>query len=63
MSDRKPVIEFGDVTFWYGGGSEKPAIKNINLKIYEGDYVALLGLNGAGKTTLQLCINGLSQTA
>ncbi|MBT3241180.1 MAG: ATP-binding cassette domain-containing protein [Chloroflexi bacterium] len=59
MSEKKPVIEFKDVTFWHGGGNEKPAIKNINLKIYEGDYVALLGLNGAGKTTLQLCINGV----
>jgi len=29
------------------------------LTIYEGEYVALLGLNGAGKTTLQLCLNGV----
>jgi energy-coupling factor transport system ATP-binding protein len=59
MSDKKPVIEFKEVSFWYGSKNDKPALKNINLKIYEGDYVALLGLNGAGKTTLQLCINGV----
>lgn len=59
MSDKQPIIEFRDVTFWYGGTDDKPAIRNINLKIHEGDYVALLGLNGAGKTTLQLCINGV----
>jgi len=59
MSERKPLIEFKDVTFWYSGQQDKPAIKDVNLTIYEGDYVALLGLNGAGKTTLQLCINGV----
>jgi energy-coupling factor transport system ATP-binding protein len=59
MTDREPIIEFKDVTFQYSGVNDEPAIKNINLKIYEGDYVALLGLNGAGKTTLQLCLNGV----
>lgn len=59
MSEAKPIIEFKDVTFWYGERDTVPAIKNINLTIHEGDYVALLGLNGSGKTTLQLCINGV----
>ncbi len=59
MSEAKPIIEFKDVSFWYGETEESPAIKNINLTINEGDYVALLGLNGSGKTTLQLCINGV----
>lgn len=59
MSEAKPIIEFKDVTFWYGDKEDKPAIKNINLTVHEGDYVALLGLNGSGKTTLQLCINGV----
>ena len=59
MSESKPIIEFKDVTFTYGHGEAEPALKNINLTITEGEYVALLGLNGAGKTTLQLCINGV----
>ena len=59
MSEKKPIIEFKQVSFHYGGDAEAPALKNINLTINEGDYVALLGLNGAGKTTLQLCINGV----
>ena len=59
MSEPKPIIEFKDVTFRYGYADSNPALKNINLTINEGDYVALLGLNGAGKTTLQLCINGV----
>jgi energy-coupling factor transport system ATP-binding protein len=28
------------------------ALKNINLKVYQGEFVALIGQNGAGKTTL-----------
>lgn len=59
MKKKKPIIEFRDVTFWYAGHKDVPAIKNINLTINQGDYVALLGLNGAGKTTMQLCINGI----
>ncbi len=59
MDEKKPIIEFKNVTFTYAGEGNQPALKDINLTIYEGEYVALLGLNGAGKTTLQLCINGV----
>lgn len=60
MNDSQPVIEFKEVTFTYSGQADRAtAIQDINLKIYEGEYVALLGLNGAGKTTLQLCLNGV----
>jgi len=59
MDENKPIIEFKNLTFTYAGEGNEPALKNINLSIYEGEYVALLGLNGAGKTTLQLCINGV----
>ncbi|HEY9088495.1 MAG TPA: ABC transporter ATP-binding protein [Anaerolineaceae bacterium] len=58
MEDKKPIIELKDVTFTYAS-TETPALKNINLTIYEGEYVALMGLNGAGKTTLQLTLNGV----
>jgi energy-coupling factor transport system ATP-binding protein len=58
MEEKKPIIEISNLTFTYAS-TETPALKNINLTIYEGEYVALMGLNGAGKTTLQLALNGV----
>jgi len=37
------------------------AIKNINLRIFEGEYFVILGPTGAGKTTLLETIAGLIQ--
>jgi energy-coupling factor transport system ATP-binding protein len=56
--EKKPIIEIKNLTFTYSI-AETPALKNINLTIYEGEYVAILGLNGSGKTTLLLTLNGV----
>ncbi|HCW53798.1 MAG TPA: hypothetical protein DG753_08700 [Clostridium sp.] len=44
-------IEFKDVSFYYNE-KEKPTISHLNLKINNGEKIALVGLNGAGKTTI-----------
>ena len=44
-------IEFRDVGFTYPG-SDRLALKNINLTVEAGHNVALVGPNGSGKTTL-----------
>jgi len=36
-----------------------PALKGINLRIYEKEFIALIGQNGAGKTTFAKTLNGL----
>lgn len=44
-------IEIRDLNFTYQG-SERPALKNINLEIKEGETLGILGKTGSGKTTL-----------
>ena len=55
---KKPVIEFKDFTFRYKSQNE-PTLHNINLTIYEGEKVLILGPSGSGKSTIGNCINGL----
>lgn len=47
----KGEIEFDHVNFAYDKGKNK-ALKNINLRIRQGQSVALVGRSGAGKTSL-----------
>ncbi|WP_304680926.1 ABC transporter ATP-binding protein [uncultured Clostridium sp.] len=55
---KKPVIEFVDFTFQYRAQA-KPTLNNINLTIYEGEKVLIVGPSGSGKSTLSNCINGI----
>ena len=48
--DLKGAITFKDLTFRYG--SQPPIIKDFNLKIEQGQRVAIVGESGAGKSTL-----------
>ncbi len=49
------MIEFKNVSKRYPNGFE--ALKNINLTIEQGEFVAIIGLSGAGKSTLIRTIN------
>lgn len=44
-------IEFDNVSFRYEGTNED-VLRNVNLSVAAGEYVALVGTSGAGKTTL-----------
>lgn len=46
------------VTFAPGTVTEKQALRSINLKITEGEFIAVIGSNGAGKSTLLNAIAG-----
>lgn len=54
----EPIIEFKDFNFKYRSQKE-PTLKNINLAIYPGEKVLIVGPSGSGKSTLAHCINGL----
>ncbi|MCQ4085703.1 ABC transporter ATP-binding protein [Saccharibacillus sp. JS10] len=56
---RKPMIEFDQFTFQYRAQSE-PTLRDIQLTIYEGEKVLIVGPSGSGKSTLAHCMNGLA---
>lgn len=45
-------VEFKNVSFSYPGMSDEPVLKNINLTVYPGETLAVLGSTGCGKSTL-----------
>ncbi|MEW6347738.1 MAG: ABC transporter ATP-binding protein [Thermodesulfobacteriota bacterium] len=53
-----PAIEIENLTFSYDG---HPIVKDVNLKINEHEFVAIVGPNGGGKTTLLKLLLGLLQ--
>ncbi len=55
------IIKTEHLTHLYSGGTpdEKAAIKDVNLEIEEGDFVAVIGHTGSGKSTLIQHFNGL----
>lgn len=56
--NQNAVIEFQDFSFQYYSQAE-PTLHNINLKIYPGEKILIVGPSGSGKSTLGHCLNGL----
>lgn len=59
------IIEFDNVSFSYlvddeeGNTVKKRVLKDFNLKIEKGSFVAILGHNGSGKSTIAKLTNGI----
>ena len=58
MEDKKVIVRLEDYGKSYG---KKEVIKNVNLDIYEGEFLTLLGSSGCGKTTILRSISGLDE--
>ena len=52
-----PIIHVSNLTYTYNG-SHSPALKEINLDIYHGEFVIVAGPSGGGKSTLARCLTG-----
>ncbi len=52
------MIRIEGLTFYYSDTTH-PALKNINLKVGEGEFILVAGPSGGGKSSLGRCLNGL----
>lgn len=58
-TDKSPIIAFENVTKTYPNGVH--GLKNLNIKINQGEFVIVVGLSGAGKSTMLRSINRLHE--
>lgn len=54
--NKDPLVKVAGVSFNFG---YEEVLSNVNLNIYQGDFLAVIGPNGSGKTTLIKIILGL----
>jgi ABC-type cobalt transport system, ATPase component len=52
-----PIIEAVNIEHTYENGVQ--ALKGINMKIFKGEFIGLIGQNGSGKSTMAKHLNGL----
>ena len=54
------ILEISGLSKHYGEGKRRTEVlNNINLKVQEGEFIAIVGFSGAGKTTLISTLAGL----
>lgn len=52
------MIQVKNLTFTYPG-ADIPTLRDVNLMVEKGDFLAIVGNNGCGKSTLCKALNGL----
>jgi putative ABC transport system ATP-binding protein len=58
----QPIMRINNVSrFFTRGGERIDVLHQLNLNVYEGDFLGIMGPSGSGKTTLLNLIAGLDQ--
>lgn len=55
---KQAIVEFKGFSFQYTSQAE-PTLKDLNVTLYEGEKVLVIGPSGSGKSTFAHCLNGL----
>jgi len=62
MNDSRPYIECGDLFKIYKRADiEVVALRGLDLKVGQGELMAIVGASGSGKTTLLNILSGLDR--
>lgn len=57
INSKAPLIHVSNLTYTYEG-NELPALHEINLDVFAGEFVIIAGPSGSGKSTLARCLTG-----
>jgi D-xylose transport system ATP-binding protein len=55
VAERTPLVQMQDIVVTFGGVH---AVRDVNLDLYAGEVIGLVGGNGAGKSTLMRVLSG-----
>lgn len=59
---RKAVIDINNITKIYKMGDiEVPALRGVSLRVYEGEFISIMGPSGSGKSTMLQILGALDQ--
>ncbi|HLY27912.1 MAG TPA: ABC transporter ATP-binding protein [Aggregatilineales bacterium] len=59
---RKAVIDIRSITkIYHMGDIEVPALNGVSLRVYEGEFVSIMGPSGSGKSTMLQILGALDQ--